>query len=108
LRGLQQRLVQFHSGFGDLLFGAGPLASSPSLAMPGTSEGQRFLPRDGAICARALAHAVLSHQEWCDWWNPAEEPLILSRNLAVRLMARTHRFQGGMTNTSSEQASIRD
>jgi malonyl CoA-acyl carrier protein transacylase len=85
LRGLQQRLVQFPSGFDDLLFGEGPLSSSPSLAMAGTAEGQRFLARDGAIWARALAHAALSRQAWRDWWNPAEEPLTLSQNLAARL-----------------------
>jgi malonyl CoA-acyl carrier protein transacylase len=89
LRGLQQRLVQFPSGFGDLLFGEGPLASSPSLAMAATAEGQQFLARDGAIWARALAHAALSRQAWRDWWNPAEEPLILSQNLAARLADRT-------------------
>lgn len=108
LRGLQQRLVQFPSGFGDLLFGVGPLVSSPSLAMAATVEGQQFLARDGAIWARALARAVLSHQEWRDWWNPVEEPLILSQNLAVRLADRTHRLQGHMTNVSINEARVRD
>lgn len=106
LRGLQQRLVLFPSGFGDLLFGTGPLASSPSLAMAATEEGQQFLARDGAIWARALAHAVLSHQEWCDWWSSAEEPLLLSRNLAVRLTKSSY-FQGSMANVSAEQVQIR-
>jgi hypothetical protein len=107
LRGLQQRLVQFPSGFGDLLFGTGPLASSPSLAMATTAEGRQFLARDGAIWARALAHAALSRQEWSDWWNPAEEPLILSQNLAVRLTNSSPRLPGNVTNVSMQQAHLR-
>jgi malonyl CoA-acyl carrier protein transacylase len=108
LRGLQQRLIEFPSGFGDLLFGAGPLASSPSLAIATTVEGQQFLARDGAIWARVLAHAALSHQAWRDWWNPAEEPLILSQDLAVRLADSTHRFHGHTPKVPTKEARIRD
>jgi len=85
LRGLQQRLVDFPSGFADLLFGRGPLAQSPSVAIGQTADGREFLARDGAIWARAMAHAVLVPEEWREWWDRTALPEALAEDLAWRL-----------------------